>query len=415
MVAKAKESPLSITVSSNTLFDNSYMQGLLKDLTALSRNWVALEAGLDFMSFFRWKDLYRNLEELTLLSARKFHGIEAFFDGVDPSSVNRDIKLHSFTATSLPHTWIRGFLGPQIRRLSITDAYEIHEEGQEKQYTTIWNHSISIWQTMDFLKHVPYATSVELNDLNHIDPIGYSPPVVRMQNLQRLELKGVQFSTSILSSISAPSLQTLCVDSGTDAWNLFTPTSVVPMASFFSQWSQPGFIPTHLHTLDLVNCLNVADIPFLIRWLGKLPNLVRLLLLDVDNILQQAAFHEQNLSDSSQNEQFDFLHALAHPAFEKDGKGTWLCPSLMVLRIYPGANIGGLRSIAQARGGVVPYSYDISMVPPPARLRQIETQLCFNADRENINELVSLADHVYCRCLSCGTLPDGLSWSPGTT
>ena len=52
------------------------------------------------------------------------------------------------------------------------------------------------------------------------------------------------------------------------------------MVSFFSQWSHPSFVPVKLHTLELVSCLIFTDVPFLIRWLTRLPNLVRLILKD---------------------------------------------------------------------------------------------------------------------------------------
>uniref|UniRef100_A0A8H8CGN7 F-box domain-containing protein n=1 Tax=Psilocybe cubensis TaxID=181762 RepID=A0A8H8CGN7_PSICU len=395
---KAKASPLSIMVSSKAPIYSKNLEGPLKDLVALSRNWVALDANFDFISLVRWKDLCRNLEELTLFPGRKYQNSQdTFFDDVDPSSVDRDVKLHSLTATSLPHLWIRGFLGPKVRHLTITGAYE----STENEDRDLRHRTMNIRDTIDFLKRVPHATSIALNDLNHTDPIGYSPPVVRLQKLQRLELNGVLFSSTILSSVSAPCLQTLSLNNDRDTWDRFSPP-IVPMASFLSQWSQPGFTPTHLHTLDLINCLALGDIPFLIRWLGKLPNLVQFFLVDDDNVHGNAALQSLDPPSSLENEQNDLLYALAHPLFDDDGKGMWLCPSLMVLRIDPAADMKGLLSIAHARGGIATYSYDANMVPPPSRLREIRTHLCSITGRNDIDQLNSLMDQVYCSCLDCG-------------
>ena len=107
----------------------------------------------------------------------------------------------------------------------------------------------------------------------------------------------------------------------------------------------------NFHTLELVSCLRFTDVPFLIRWLTRLPNLVRLILKD-DAIGEAATTLGQDTDDAN---------LYKAPSSIADG---WLCPSLMIL--HP------LRPIARARGGIASPEFEI---PPPSRLRRIEATL----------------------------------------
>ncbi|KAJ7753584.1 hypothetical protein DFH07DRAFT_960056 [Mycena maculata] len=93
------------------------------------------------------------------------------------------------------------------------------------------------------------------------------------------------------------------------------------MSSVLSQWSQAGFLPSHLQSLELSHCLSEADIPFLIGWLARLPALLRLTIVHNDEISNPSS-----LTASVEN---DLFRALASPDGAGPVVGGWLCLSLI--------------------------------------------------------------------------------------
>ncbi|KAF8151732.1 hypothetical protein B0H34DRAFT_728772 [Crassisporium funariophilum] len=151
----------------------------------------------------------------------------------------------------------------------------------------------------------------------------------------------------------------------------------------------------NLHTFELTQCLQPTDVPHLIRWLARLPNIVHL-------ILKDDAIGKAATTLSSEAEQTNIYEALASPAGGRSGcgePGGWLCPSLTILHLDTDDVVADLIPIARARGG-----FDISAhyVHPPKALRRMEALICSSSSQEEKEELCSLVEQAICVCISCG-------------
>ncbi|PPR03013.1 hypothetical protein CVT26_004540 [Gymnopilus dilepis] len=391
-ITKAKAAPLSITIDPGTR-SLKRTANVFQQLSALSRNWVMATVGTDFISSSRWVNLHRSLEELALRRANPAHNEPSlFFDGVDALS-KRETRLRSFTATGLPKAWIVGFLGPSILQFRLVNGFCDFVD----QSTWSSRPYSRISDTWDYLSRIPNVVNVHLKHLRHNDPRGSALSPVRLSKLENLHVEDVLRVPILLSSIAAPSLQTLVIDrrrTRKDPWGFVFP-EYAPMAPFFARWSEPAFLPSNLHTLQLWDCLEVADVPYVIRWLGRLPNLVRLIIGDESNVLRDAP-SRLSLDEGENN----LYKALAAPISRGDGSLFWLCPSLMILHLEADHHITDLLPIASARGGITPTPHH--GIPPPNRLRRIEALLCNTGEKEQIDLLSSLVDQAYCICTTCG-------------
>jgi hypothetical protein len=206
---------------------------------------------------------------------------------------------------------------------------------------------------------------------------------VHLPHLVTLELSDVLHFSRILCHIQTPALQVLSIRQS----DLGGATN---MSLFFSQWSKGSCIPAHLHTLELQHCLQTGDIPYLIRWLARLPNLIRLILID-DSIGAAA-------ESTSSTEETNLFAALASPHGAGDVIGGWLCPSLMQLLLSTNVQVIDLIAIARARGGAAAA---LDTTSAPHRLRLIEAHVCSGGNQQEIEELHSLMDEVRCACLGC--------------
>lgn len=388
-IIKAKESPLSISLLS---LKNRH-EPVVDRLISLSYNWIHAEVTTTTIARCRWANLRTNLEELHLAPGRPVDDDPRdFFGDTDAVQRHSEIKFRSFTAVRLPKSWILRFLGPSIRYFCLRRGH--HEDPHLPRN----QHNIS--NTFQYLSLIKEAVNIELENLDHSILSLHTPDVIHFNNLQKLRLSMVLYTSTILCSISAPSLQTLIIDRTPELG--FGATSDILSMTFFSPWSQPGFIPVYLHTLELVSCLKVADVPFLIRWLAHLPNIVRLILKD-DAIGRAAALGQ----DAGVTNLYKALASPLPPvSFTVNG---WLCPSLMILHVETDQVVADLIPIARARGGIA--SPDLG-IPPPSRLRRIEAVLCSNSEPGERELLDSLVDHANCICISCGLAMELIGMSP---
>jgi len=409
-IVKAKEAPLSIVCDAK---GRVHPRELVDELVGLAHNWVMADVGTEFLANSRWGVLRYTLEELVL--RRNGNPAEdnpsAFFEKDGEGSIcstgtRHPTKLRSFTAKSLPRDWVLGFLSPTIQHF--------HLEGGDSVVPRNWRggqkHNIrDIWE---YLMRIPNATSLELVDLYHTIPNQDLAPQggVHLSHLRTLKLLNVLFSALVLATIRAPHLQTLSIDGRAPPGIHYRPSieEDVGLAYVFALWSQPGVVPERLHTLELRDCVGLGDVPFLVRWLERLPNLVRLFLKDeVFGNAKLHAFKSDGVDEDGGSvfdaEDFDIYRALARPRRMKDGEMGWLCPLLMILYLDTDQDISDVIPIARARGGNAPPR-DVEGILPPNRLRRIETQLCPDATKSDIQELRSLVDQVYCVCTNCGLM-----------
>ncbi|KAF9530769.1 hypothetical protein CPB83DRAFT_892407 [Crepidotus variabilis] len=387
---KAKESPLSI-VCGPAARDHP----ILKRIAALSHNWVMADVNTSHLSTTQWSTLKNSLQELKLsrFGVDNWNALSmAFFDDDDDGvRVLQPGKLQSFTAVALPRCWVTGFLSrnPTIRNFRLERGHNIQN-------------------TLHYIKFLYNASSIELVDLVHTSTTADPPPTTHLRDLRNLRLNGVDYPSLVLSNVAAPNLQTLTIDGKEPQclrgrfYGVDIDRDQQPLAPFLAQWSQPGFLPEHLHTLELKYCLDIADVPYLIRWLERLNHLVRMTI--VDDTVGEAATSRIQESVGETN----IYRALARPRVQEDGTLCWLCPSLMILYLDTDAELSDLIPIARVRGGNwIPKDpgVDDETTLPPARLRRIESTICSGNPPER-KELESLIDEMYCTCTHCGLMID---------
>ncbi|KAJ7629405.1 hypothetical protein DFH06DRAFT_1225605 [Mycena polygramma] len=362
-LAKAKAADLNITFSGKGL-NRPRTWKFAAALVSIAQNWVRVDMPTNLISLARWVDLTR-VEVLNL----RFDGgngcdVDAFFDSPEGAIYTPPI-LHSFTASGLPEAWTTGFLGPRITYLDLG------------RLSTWKGTPTSLIQ--QYLSLVPNVHTLILSSISLL-PLSASDALVHLPNLHNFEFSDIRVGAQLLLMIRAPALRTLIIRNATGT-----------MSSVFSQWSQPGFLPANLQSLELSNCLCPQDIPFFIGWLARLPALLR---LTIDS-------GEEDLcgDPSISSEATNLFPALASPNGAGPIVGGWLCPSLILLCLETPLRVSDILPIARARGGATPRAPGA-----PAKLRSMQGTLCSNGSADDVAELRSLfADpsDVRCLCLSC--------------
>ncbi|CAA7264443.1 unnamed protein product [Cyclocybe aegerita] len=423
-LAKAKNAPLALTIEPLSITRSASKSSIRKDKEEVLKallgrvgGWVSADVGTDLLAKCRWEDM-ANLEKLIIRRGGPQNQDPGPFFTSEYECKN--LKLHSFSTTGgVPSRWVTPFLkySPSIRYFSL------HTGNKSQTYHTYWHSKLhDIRDTWTYLALVPNAYTIELTDLAHTAPAHISsPPPILFRSLRTLRLQEVRYAPAVLTPLVVPNLQTLSLEHTRrerEAWSWRYANSDMDadsdhrqhqllLAPVFTQWSAPGSVPEHLHTLELKDCLRSGDVPFLVRWLERLPHLVRLVIQDD----QVGAAKEGHDADPDAN----LYRALSSPRMmtsQKDLNGNlpmgWLCPELMILHLDTDNALDDVVSIASARGGKV-----VQLLKPPSsmpsRLRRIETRLCPMAGPEDVQLLRSLVDHISCVCTNCGLMLESLS------
>ncbi|KAF8151731.1 hypothetical protein B0H34DRAFT_137889 [Crassisporium funariophilum] len=377
-ITRAKSSPLVVKIPPYHITRKPHERAIER-LIRLSPNWISADVGTDSLTRCHWGDLCSSLGILNLRQGFTRPESSAFFNDEDRSAWGAPLKLHSFSAHGLEKSWILDFLSPSIKYFHFRGGVT----------STQGSHSTS--DTLLYLSRIPQATTIELENLRHCHRDFKECTTVVLYHLRTLKLSSVLCIPNLLSGVSTPHLKTLIVAADINDWGRRIADDTLPMALFFSQWSQPSFIPYRLHTLELVDCLLTTDVPFLIRWLSRLPNLIRLIL--IDDAIGQAA-----TPSTAGTGQVSLYEALASPTAAAPVSTGWLCPSLMQLHLDTDLAVIDLIGIARARGGI---AQPVGNGPSPARLRRLYSPLCPGGNREEISMLISLMDLVECSCFGC--------------
>ncbi|KAF8063336.1 hypothetical protein FPV67DRAFT_237902 [Lyophyllum atratum] len=372
-ITRAKSSPLSVFVKTRT---RKQHEMLLRMLVELSSNWIRAEVSVSLLARCRWSDLRGTLETLRLTADGTGNAMPKTFFDVEPNVSLGPPRLRSLTAVGLSEKSILPFLSASITYFELC----LHED-------SIFTQPLS--DTLTYLTSVPHVLAIKLEGVRHIVdrdlPTDFQRPV-HLTKLVTLELDHVLYPSALLCEISTPSLQTFILRHSTmlseRPYTRLRRPELEPLSPIFTQWSHGIFLPVNLHTLVLEDCLQVQDVAFLIRWLERLPRLVRLTLWD-DAISEAAEL-------PSSEEETNIFRALTR---------TSLCPSLMQLRIAADLQVTDLVPIARARGGR--YAESISAGLTTNRLRYLEAPLCPSGSSQEIEWLKELVDEVRCACLSC--------------
>ena len=374
---RAKSAPLSLAFPKNAQGIYSFTHEHRSPIFGLAHNWVKAELCVNQLICVHTRSAFSNLEVLTLSSpcSLSLQEAEAFFGDAQHSHS----KIHSFTASDLPSEWIKGFLGPSI--------YFFRHEG-----SALVKKKEEIDDTYRHFSRIPNAVTIELDTIMYKAAPVNQIPLIQLPHLRTLSVRNVTFITQVLSSISAPDLQTLSLESTHVTpyyyvWDSHHDTiwSGRLQGPFFTQWISKEHLPINLHTLDLRgNILARDDVPYLTLWLDRLPNLVRLVIL------------ADELELSSYPTESNLFELLATPRWDDDTQlERWSLPKLMYLHIETVDHVGGILRVVRSRNDSGKFSL------PPARVRFVDGILCCDGACGEWEELQSLVDHVCCFCLDC--------------
>ncbi|KAJ7186775.1 hypothetical protein C8R46DRAFT_279570 [Mycena filopes] len=357
-LVKAKAADLKVTFSRKGLrMSDKGTRRFITNVVALAHNWVRAEMPTNIISSTRWADL-RRVEALSL----RFHGFEDQADEFFAESEYTQSNLHSFAASSLPEEWTTRFLGPRITYLEIARLDRV--------------------PTSTIQRYLSLVPNVHTLNLPHISllPLSASTEMVSLPHLQNLDLLHVGELASLLLNVRAPALRTLSIRECTAAGE---------MGPVFSQWSQPGFLPASLQSVELSNCLSEQALPFLIGWLSRLPALLRLTISD-------EALDAYSFADPDESQLVNSIAgALAAPDGAGPIVGGWLCPSLIHLCLDLPLRLADILPIARARSGAA---------STPSRLRSMQAPLCASGTPEEIAEFRSYfaePEDARCLCIAC--------------
>lgn len=367
-ITKAKAAPLTVSIPPSVLPPAVAWE--VRRLTSLSRNWVSAVVHTNTLLQCRWSDMRSSLGSLHL--SRSFPSTDPATDFFgDLTEFRQPPKLHTFTATALSKEWILPFLSSSIKffRLKVNPRHD---------------DQVHLTSTIDCLSRIPAVNTLIIESIRHFQSVPLNQKTVYLRELLTLELVRSCYVSPLLCAISATSLQTLFVDHQYRphrSRNSQNESPSLALASFFSQWSHSNYLPANLHTLKLVECLQLADVPFLIRFLSRLPNLVRLIIVD-DTVGNAAELPPGG-------EERNLFRALESSKGAESVGGGWLCTSLMVLHLETDLQVQDLIRIARARNETTSSP---SSTSNPNRLRWVDAMLCSSGSRSEVEELRTLVD-----------------------
>jgi hypothetical protein len=378
-IARAKATSLWLSVDTRFQLHLNANVSIVEKLLLLASNWVYADIPASLLDKVEWNDL-------SLLEAFVVRGAWLPTYTISPNLViSKDLesrsrfsssRLRSFSCIGdLPHSLTQKFVSPTLTFLELSNC--------ERKLREI----------LDALSVTRNLAILHLSGIRCKDVLYRSEPIVSLPSLQTLEVVNFRAFNSVLEHLCCKSLEYLTIKSSYchPHWYYGRQNDGIDQTNtFMVQWSGPSFLPQRLHTLEFSNSLQAVHIPHLIRWLGRLTSLVRLVLCDEAIVPASNSSHTENI----------FL-ALSTTA-ETQG---WLCPSLMQLSIEADIQVTDLLPIAHNRGGH--YDLGCTGTEQPSRLRLIQGPICTSGFSNEIEELGRSVDEVVCDCLGCrlGTTP----------
>ncbi|KAJ3530371.1 hypothetical protein NMY22_g8603 [Coprinellus aureogranulatus] len=344
------------------------LQRVIEQLLRQSHNWISAVIPADILERCRWSDMRNKLQELSI-NRGYLNGDSTFFKINDEDRVDlrRPPALRRFSMVgSDPPSQL---LSPSLKYLNFAPGCT----------------SLSV--TLDQLSRVPNIESLNISKLKHEPRLPDQARIIRLNKLTSLTLSGVDYPSLLLCSLACPSLEVLSLGPRPRCrWQDPLDSSMTPLATFLSQWCNLEYTPTRLHTLEIDQCLADEDIPYLIRFLARLPNVVRLTIND-DAINRDL----DELTDEN-----NILKSLASPQAGRSAGRGWICPLLGYLDIQQDVPFHHLLEVAQARGT------GSTQLGGLQTLRKITGYICRDGTDEEMALLRSSIQQVQCECLACG-------------
>jgi hypothetical protein len=360
-IARAKAARLWLSIDTKFPLYVDANSSIVEKLLLLASNWVYADIPVSLLERIEWDDL-SSLEALVAHGPWFPNTYTTSSNLVNPKDLERrsqfsSSRLRSFSCIGdLPHSLMQKFVSPALTFLEMSDCErKLHE-------------------ILDALSVTPNLAILRLSGIRCKDTIYRSERIVTLPSLQTLEVVNFRAYNSVLEHLCCKSLEYLTIKA----------SYYKPVHTFMVQWSVPSFLPQRLHTLEFSNSLQTVHIPHLIRWLGRLTSLVRLVLRDEAIVPASNSSHTENI----------FL-ALSTTTETRD----WLCPSLMQLFLEADIQVTDLLSIARNRGGH--YELECTGTEQPSRLKLIQGPICNSGFSHEIEELRRSVDEVVCDCLGC--------------
>lgn len=355
-LSRAKATPLTIYISRGVHMCKPNLEPVVARLIELSENWIGATIPSKILQRCKWSDLRRSLEDLEITDDECQTLDPRFFD-LPERDRSGPPALRALSIGGI--VGVEPLLSPSIRHFVI---------GQRGP------HYKPIVQTLDHLRRIPNVRTLSITGLRP-SPLHDYTQVIRLNHLTTLKLTFVPRASQLLSSIVCPALQQLTISTTQDS-----------MTPFLSQWCNPIHTPTSLHTLDLEQCIIPTDVPYLIRFLARLPELLRLSIFD------------ERLSDAPllpATDENNIVKALASSSGARSvSGGSRLCPALTTLEMSTDSDFQDLLELAAQRGNT---SGSGSM----KTLRTVGGYLCAGARAGQMIELRQLVENVECECLGC--------------
>ncbi|KAF8898317.1 hypothetical protein CPB85DRAFT_1327710 [Mucidula mucida] len=345
-LARAKAAPLYVTIPR---YLNRYHGAELETiLLTTAENWVYAAVPMRVM----YKIHPRRRDDLTRLDAlhvaagdpKLAAASESFWGATAPP------KLRFFSADGLCSREVHSLI---VVPSSIID-FELKNlhGGRRLEHDYYCQRDIPMKELLGILARIPNAARICLDTIQSLQPAAEPLLALTFSHLTELDLTRVRWAPHFLASMNLPALQNLVIVDCEMAPRWGGSWQVV-----FMQWSQPGWLPVNLQSIDIRGSLEESDVDAFIRWLARLPNVVRLM-------------HDEDARITA---------ALAYDAS--------LCPGVVHLAIERAYEFADLMLLAKHRR---------------ARLKFISAALCFEGSEDEIAELKNLVEEVHCVCFSCG-------------
>ncbi|KIY66382.1 hypothetical protein CYLTODRAFT_491511 [Cylindrobasidium torrendii FP15055 ss-10] len=349
----AKSAPISLTVPSSSSIAESTENILL----STARNWIYADIPVRFLITIGSGNALGGLQSLHLHSwFLDSKGKEIPSDVFDNFWETAPKNLQYFSAMNAQCRSLRPLLTSSIIDL------ELHRPTGRDSDSLAQYHHYNYWGRAlrprlpldlmcDVVRRLPRLQRLVLAHAELTRVLESSAPArILLERLEELDLTDIGGIAHLLSRLQVPALRTL------NANQTSSDSSNVTWKVVFMQWSQEGWIPLELHTLEMAACLEAADMPYFEAWIERLPELLRLY-WDAEDI--------------------DIIPML------KDGK---LASSLRELNTVGYEDFDDVLEMARNRKGT---------------LRVLSIPYCGECNEAGKAEMLSLVDEVKCACLTC--------------
>ncbi|KAF8903417.1 hypothetical protein CPB85DRAFT_1320015 [Mucidula mucida] len=335
-LASAKAAPLYVTIPRYLGYNGAELETIL--LTT-AENWVYAAVPMRVMYKIHpgRRDAFTRLDALHVAAGDQKLASESFWGQTAPP------KLRFFSADGLCSRGVYSLIVPSIVDFELNNLHGRLEHHRLRD--------IPMKELLDILARIPNAARICLDTIQCLQPAAETLPALTFSHLTELDLTRVRWAPHFLASMKVPALQNLVIVDCEMApkWGSW---QVV-----FMQWSQPGWLPVNLQSIDIRGSLKESDVDAFTRWLARLPNVVRFM-------------HDEDARITA---------ALACDAS--------LCPGLVHLAIERAYEFADLMVLAKHRR---------------PRLKFISAALCFEGSEDEIAELKDMVEEVHCVCFSCG-------------